>query len=41
MIMLAEKALELIKELDRSKDGKLPAFNVSIITYSCVYDCMR
>ncbi|KAK3882348.1 hypothetical protein Pcinc_013256 [Petrolisthes cinctipes] len=29
--MLSEKALELIKELDRSKDGKLPAFNEDII----------
>ncbi|KAK8725451.1 hypothetical protein OTU49_010863 [Cherax quadricarinatus] len=26
--MLGEKALELIKELDRSKDGQLPTFNV-------------
>ncbi|XP_042209933.1 DNA replication complex GINS protein PSF1-like [Homarus americanus] len=29
--MLGEKALELIKELDRCKDGQLPAFNEDII----------
>lgn len=29
--MLGEKALELIKELDRSKDGQLPAFNEDCI----------
>ncbi|MPC28462.1 DNA replication complex GINS protein PSF1 [Portunus trituberculatus] len=25
--MLGEKALELIKEMERSRDGKLPAYN--------------
>lgn len=28
--MLADKALELIRELDRTKDGQMPAFNVSV-----------
>lgn len=27
--MLGEKALELVKEMERAKDGRLPAYNVS------------
>jgi hypothetical protein len=30
-IMLAEKALELIRELQRTTDGTLPPFNVMLV----------
>jgi len=33
--MLGEKALELVKELQRSRCGTLPPFNVSYYTSLC------